>query len=193
MNLTARRGLVPPRPNLGPEPWSETQSMRAVYVALALGVILASAALYGVWRHRRIARGKAKKRPAAERQGATASERLIGLSGSLRAALTDRFGTSYRARTTEELSADLELGQLLGGESFEQLIQFLDQIDRIKFAPVRTPNRQHALEQDLAEWEPRVRDLVTQIREKPSAAADPKQIRRPRVIAGRRRPESERR
>jgi len=167
--------------------------MRAAYVAVVLLVILSSAALYGAWRHRRIARGKGEKRPLLERPDATPRERLIGLSGSLREALTDRFGASYRARTTEELSADGQLGELLGGELFEQLIHFLDEIDQLKFAPVRTPHHQHALEQELVEWEPRVKNLMTQIRDKPSGEANPKRIRRRWDLTRRRRLESERR
>ncbi len=193
MNVTAPHGLVPPRPNLGPEPWSETQSMRAVYVALALLVILSSATLYGVWRHRRSVRAKGEKRPLFDQPDATPRQRLIGLWGSLREALADRLGASYRARTTEELGADEKLGELLGEELFNQLIHFLDQIDQLKFAPVRTPCDQDAREQELVEWEPRVKNLVTQLRDKPSGEADTKRTDRPRDRARRRRPETERR
>jgi hypothetical protein len=192
VNVTAPRGLVPPRPNLGPEPWSETPSMQSAYVALALLAILAGAALYGVWRHRRIARVKTQKLPLLDRPDATPRERLIGLAGSLREALTDRFGASYRARTIEELAADRELTELLGGELFEQLNHFLDQIDRLKFAPVRTPHHQHVLEQELVDWEPRVKNLMTRIRAKPSGKSDPGRSHRHRVRARRRRLESER-
>jgi len=195
VNVTAPRGLVPPRPNLGPEPWSETRSVTDAYsVAFALLVILSGAALYGVWRKRRIARGKGAKPPVIdERPDAAPRERLIGLAGSLRTALTDRFGASYRARTIEELSADGDLGKLLGVELFGQLIQFLDQIDQLKFAPARTQNQQQALEQELVDWEPRVKNLATQIRNKPSGNAETERTNRPRGLARRRRRESERR
>jgi hypothetical protein len=170
--------------------------MGVAYAALLLVVILSWAALYSVWRHRRIARSKKEQEKKAlfeEPPNATPRERLIGLSGSLRAALTDRFGTSYRARTTEELGADGELGELLGVERFEQLIQFLDQIDRLKFAPVRALHHQHALEKELVEWEPRVMSLATQIRAKPSGKAATKRFHRPWDRARRQRHESERR
>jgi len=193
VNVNAPRGLVPPRPNLGPEPWSEPQSMRAAYVALVLLVILSWAALYGVRRHRRIARGKREKRPHLERPDATPRERLIGLAGSLREALTDRFSARYRARTTEELAADEKLGELLGGELFGQLIHFLDQIDQLKFAPVRPRHHQHALEEELVEWEPRVQNLIAQIRAQPSVKAVTKQAHRRRDLARPGRLESERR
>ncbi len=195
MNVTAPRGLVPPRPNLGPEPWSEPQSMRAVYVALALAllVILSSATLYGVWRLRRGGRAKGEKRPPFDRPDATPRQRLIGLWGSLRKALADRLGASYRARTTEELAADEKLRELLGEELFNQLIHFLDQLDQLKFAPVRTPRDQDAREQELVAWEPRVKNLMTQLRDGPSGDADTKRTDRPRGLARRRRPGSERR
>ena len=196
MNVTAGRGLVPPRPNLGPEPWSETQPTPVVYVALLLPllVILSCAILYGSWRRRRIGRAKEKQPPLRDEQlDASPRAQLIGLSGTLRAALTDRFGISYRARTVEELSADGALGELLGAQFLEHLIDFLDQADELKFAPARTPHDQRTLEQELIEWEPRVRNLATRIREKRSADSEAKRTGRPWGLVRRRNPESERR
>ncbi len=193
MNPTVPGRLVPPRPNLGPEPWSETPPSWTAYFGLALLFVLSCAALYSVRRHRRNARGKGEKRQVFERPDATPRERLIGLSGSLRVALTDRFGASYRARTIEELAADGQVGELLGGEPFDQLIRFLDQIDQLKFAPVRTPAYQETLQAELAEWEPQVKNLILQIRARPAGKSAPKRIRHRWGLARPRRLESERR
>ncbi len=46
-----------------------------------------------------------------------------------------QFGVSCRAKTTEELSADERLAELLGADAFQELMQFLDRIDLLKFAP----------------------------------------------------------
>jgi hypothetical protein len=93
---------------------------------------------------------------------------MIGLSEMLRETLTGRFGVAYRARTTEELSADSQLRELLGIEHFEQFIRLFDQIDQLKFGPHRTNHQPEALVQELAEWGPRVDIMVTRLRAKAS-------------------------
>jgi hypothetical protein len=178
VNVTAPGGLVPPRPNLGPEPWSESQSPQVALIALTLLVLMAAAAIYAIWRRRRNARRNDDKRPPVDRPDATARERLIGLSGSLREALSDRFGPAYRARTIEELFADSQLGEALGVEPLEQLTHFLVQVDQLKFAPERANRDQQVLQLELAEWTPRVASLTTQIRAKNAATGDKK----PRIL-----------
>jgi hypothetical protein len=149
--------------------------MRSALIAIALLVVVVvvvviAAAIYAIWRRRRRGPGKEKKSPPIDHLTATPSERLIGLSGSLRDALVDRFGPAYRARTVEELFADNQLGELLGAERLEQLTRFLLQVDQLKFAPERTPRDPHAIELKLADWTPRVENLETQIRAKPTAS-----------------------
>jgi hypothetical protein len=82
--------------------------------------------------------------------------------------LSIQLGTSWRAKTIEELSAEDQLGQLLGESDREELIRFLDQVDRLKFAPERSNNRDESLRQELDNWEPRVAALRSKIQAKPA-------------------------
>jgi len=171
------RGLVPPRPNLGPEPWSEPQSIQGTVIALALLFAVVAVALFGIWRRRRVARSNVATMPPIERPDATPRERLIGLSGSLREALSGRFGPAYRARTVEELFDDSQLGEVLGNEGLGQLTLFLVQVDQLKFAPARAPHDQQVLELQLADWAPRVETLTIQIRATALGKGDKKRRR----------------
>jgi hypothetical protein len=47
------------------------------------------------------------------------------------------------------------------------LIRFLDQVDRVKFAPERADNHHEAIQEALSTWEPRVATLQSQLRLKP--------------------------
>ena len=174
MNGEKARGLVPPRPNLGPEPWREPDS--GLRFPLAVGGT-AIALLLATWMWRsRVARrqrgaGEANRRiPAAD---LTPRDRLVGLSETIRDAMTAQFGSSFRAKTTEELSADERLVQLLGEEGFGDLMRFLDRIDRLKFASERSDDRGEELSQALATWEPLVTALAARIRIRPKARPRP--------------------
>jgi len=91
---------------------------------------------------------------------------FVALSQSIREALTTQFGTSWRAKTTEELSADSQLEQVLGKEPLQELIRFLDQVDRLKFAAEPPLHHLESLDDELATWKPKVADLVEKIRAK---------------------------
>lgn len=171
MNGNEVRGLVPPRPNLGPEPWRDVRPgsrllLPAVLVAIAVAILI----LGWSWRRRRAA-VRSHRTPAglAMLGEPTPRDRLVGLSESIRDALTVPFGTSGRAKTTEELASDERLAGLLGDDDFRELIRFLDRIDVLKFAPERGANGQDALEELLASWEPRIATLDARIRARPKA------------------------
>jgi hypothetical protein len=164
-------GLLPPRPNLGPEPWQDLPPMSRTLPAL-LGLVLVLLLMaFLLWRRYR--RHAARTNPGPRASGGLAEadpsprDRLVALSGSLRDALTVPFGNSCRAKTTEELAADIRLEQLLGGEELRELIRFLDQIDRLKFAPERSNHQEEVLADALVSWEPRVETLRARIRAKP--------------------------
>ncbi len=168
------RGLVPPRPNLGPEPWREPDATPQLLLALGLAAL---AVVLAAWAWRR--RGAAGRRRLVASTGGplaadpTPRDRLMDLSETIRDALTARFGPSCRAKTTEELAADERIPQLLGEEGFRDLILFLDRIDLLKFAPDRSENHDEDLEEILGTWEPRLRALAARIRAKPRARPRP--------------------
>ena len=85
----------------------------------------------------------------------------------MRDVLADQFGAAWRAKTNEELSAEPLLLESLGHEQLQELIRFLVDIDRLKFAPNRSNHQQGSLEEQLAAWEPRLSDLGKKIKAKP--------------------------
>ncbi len=185
MNGEKARGLVPPQPNLGPEPWQEPDL--TAWLLLAMG-LAALAVLLIAWAWRRW-RARGARGPVASTGGPpptdhTPRDRLVGLSETIRDALTVQFGHSCRAKTTEELSADERLAQLLGQDGFRDLIQFLDRIDRLKFAPDRPDDNGEGLDEALTTWGPRMTALAAQIRVKPRARRRPGPARPRSTVRG---------
>jgi hypothetical protein len=167
VNPASPRGLVPPRPNLGPEPWSDP-----VPIALILWVAGAVACLLLIWLARnRLRRGRIEQArfnlSNQEPRDTTPRGQLVALSHSVRELLASQFGSVWRAKTTEELAAEPQLAELLGHEQLQELIRFLDQVDRLKFAPARSNRHHESLERELAEWEPRLAHLKRKIQAKP--------------------------
>ncbi len=132
--------LVLPRPNLGPEPWSDPRPT-SWPVGLLLGATLAifalALALRG-WRHRRSIRGtKADRTDAAGSNleaELTPSRRLIASSQAVRIALIAEFGPAWGSRTTEEIADDPTLCDRLGPDQAEAVVAYLRRVDRAKFA-----------------------------------------------------------
>jgi hypothetical protein len=138
-------------------------------ILLALGALAFLALAWLAWslvRH-----GRAGSRPGSlaprNQPDATPRGQFVALSHSIREALIGQFGTAWRAKTTEELSADQELALALGPELFQELIRFLDQVDHLKFAPERPDQHDESIPQALASWKPRVADLLKKIHAKP--------------------------
>ena len=171
MNGNEARGLVPPRPNLGPESWREPAAASRLMLATGIATLAVVLIAWLWWRQRAALRARRAAAGVASLAAVDPAPRgrLVGLSGSIREALTVQFGSSFRAKTTQELSTDDRLAQLLGPEGFEELIQFLDRIDLLKFAPERPDDHDEALGELLSSWEPRVAGLGARIRVKPRA------------------------
>jgi hypothetical protein len=114
-------------------------------------------------------RGFSRSRPESRSSRApdtTPRGRLVALSMSTKNALAARFGATWRAKTTEELATEPILLELLGPEPLTDLIKFLDRIDRLKFASERSNHIRQPLENELADWGPRISALIARIESK---------------------------
>ena len=76
-----------------------------------------------------------------------------------RPAPTVPFGEPRRARRPRSSRPIAGFEQLLGDEELRELIRFLDQVDRLKFAPELIRWEQEVLADVLTSWEPRVETL----------------------------------
>ncbi|MFI5457230.1 MAG: hypothetical protein ACHRXM_17430 [Isosphaerales bacterium] len=167
MNQAVPRVLVPPRPNLGPEPWPGDQPI--AWILGATGAVASLVLAWFFWSLIRRGRARSRRTTLASRNGPDPTPRgqFVALSDSIREVLIRQFGTAWRAKTTEELSADAQLEHALGREPLQELIRFLDQVDHLKFAPERSNHHDESLQQELATWQPRVADLLKTIQAKP--------------------------
>jgi hypothetical protein len=133
---TSAETLVPPRPNLGPEPWPEPSrwSDAAGWWGASLALILLI--LLALWRRRR--RGRSARpieppSPSIDPDGPP-RQRLIASSEVIRGALIGAFGPAWGSKTTEEIGDDPSLGERIGAAEVERLVAFLRLADRAKFA-----------------------------------------------------------
>jgi hypothetical protein len=137
--------LVPPRPNLGPEPIAETRSFSwPLGVALALVAALFTAWVWTKRRSRKAGSGKVPSSPIDDTTSDTTG--IVALAESARAALVARFGADWRARTTEEVADDAGLAESIGPEAVGQLVALLREADRVKFAGVASPPQRSDVE-----------------------------------------------
>jgi MYXO-CTERM domain-containing protein len=145
---TSAESLVPPRPNLGPEPWPD--SPRWPGAAGWWGVGLALICLLILWRRRR-----RKTRPAvlvdlettAIDPDSSPRQRLIASSEVIRSALIGTFGPAWGSKTTEEIDADPTLLERFEEAEIDRLVAFLKSADRAKFA-----SAEPELVDDWEEW-----------------------------------------
>jgi hypothetical protein len=162
VNASVAKGLVPPRPNLGPEPWPTGPPLGAMFVTAAVGLALMIALLF--------ARRLGKRRPGPREGGVPTlpaevnpRDQMVALSAAIRQALTEKLGTAWRAKTTEEVAIDPLLENLLGREDLDELSRFLDRVDRLKFAPERSNHQDETIQGQLAQWQPRVAEITAKI------------------------------
>ncbi len=128
--------LVPPRPNLGPEPL-EPGPAWPFWLALIAAILLA-AGFISRRRRRRVHPSSAIE--ASVEPVGSSSEILIGWADRARDVLAERFGPARRASTTEELADDAGLVEQLGPELTADLLALLRAADRAKFAPDLEPD-----------------------------------------------------
>ncbi len=127
--------LIPPRPNLGPEPCSASGNRSGAPGWLALAVVLVG---LGLWLRSRFRRRSASRELKIVEDSTPADpsprQRLIVQSDQIREALVRAFGSAWRSKTTEEIGEDDALLQKLEPAEFDRLIDFLRLADRAKFA-----------------------------------------------------------
>ncbi len=163
MSPPSRAVLVPPRPNLGPEPLppSRLSTGPLVLGGLALAFLIAIALVARRRRRPRRSRTTATQAPPRARNGDPSSprDRMIDWSDAVREALVARFGPAWRAKTTEEIAVEDALVPALGDEQAALLVRFLAAADRLKFAQEGEPAREPAAH-SVEDWEPWVAAFV---------------------------------
>ncbi len=128
---------LPPRPNLGPEPWPETDWATGL---IGAGILLASlmigVAVLVLGKRRRKTEGvsQAMAGPDEPEDAGTPRGRLVRAAEVIRTALVHRHGPSWAAKTTEEVAAETALGDWLGGERGAEVVGLLARADEAKFA-----------------------------------------------------------
>lgn len=150
MNQENARVLVPPRPNLGPEPWSEERL--SIWPLLEVGLVLAALLAGAVWIISRRRRRRAVSTPQPVASLDTSYAQLLSLAVQARETLAIRFGPSLRARTTEEISNDAVVKEALGDDHFASLIRLLSTADHWKFASPPENGQTESLLEKLPHW-----------------------------------------
>ncbi len=122
--------IVLPRPNLGPEPWPSAPIwpwVVGVGLGIALGVMLL------LMRRRRRARPKVET-PSLPVEVNGAVSTVAESVDRVRSALVRAFGTTWRARTTEEVAASPDLEARFGVEVAGRVVDYLRAVDRARFS-----------------------------------------------------------
>ncbi len=162
--MAARKALVPPRPNLGPDPLPDGVAT-GWWVGLSVLVVMVVMASLWRWRRRRRVMNAASLEAAVGlggASGASAEDLMLGLGVSVRGLLIERFGQVWRAKTTEELATSLDLAKILGEEGLAELVAVLDRVDQIKFASAGEESGR-SLEGELGMWRPRADGVMERL------------------------------
>ncbi|QDV36117.1 hypothetical protein ElP_40300 [Tautonia plasticadhaerens] len=130
--------LLPPRPNLGPEPWRDLDGADPWAISAAV-LLLASVAVIGA---RVIARRRGRAAsvpapapgPAGPSAPGSRADRLVARAEAIREAIIAHLGPSWAARTTEEIADSPELASRIGPDRAARVVALLAEADRAKFA-----------------------------------------------------------
>ena len=158
--------LVPPRPNLGPEPLTEPSG--GISIVLFYLAFLALLAALGVWRY---VQWQRKFRPESQgpREHAEGSSndaeslpgvRLLALADRARTLLIERFGDAWRAKTTEEIAGDPRFSAMFDAGEAAMFLDLLRRSDVEKFSQHRDAGDQGDLISLLDTWESLLRDRL---------------------------------
>lgn len=126
--------IVPPRPNLGPEPWDDRSSTDLfVIIAFALFIINVLLFFYKLLMELRTsARSKSSSLTASPANDDPQAV-WVAWSNRVRAALDREFGAGHSARTTEEIEDDSAIKTGMNADRRDRLIAFLRAADHAKF------------------------------------------------------------
>lgn len=133
----AEGSLVPPRPNLGPEPWPEPPGWSGRAVGAMLGLMGLLLLLAWRWQRRRVRRHSARPSSVEAIPEETVDDprrRLIASAEVARGALIAAFGPAWRSKTTEEIADDTGPSARFEPAEVERLVALLRLADRVKFA-----------------------------------------------------------
>lgn len=129
--------LLPPRPNLGPEPWRSPSGPGVEWLALIVVLLIIAAVGLALWRKARRDRsgraGSISDRGASRDVGSL-GDRRVSRAETLRDALIAAFGPSWGAKTTEEIAEEPELASRIGPERVGEVVALLTEADRAKFS-----------------------------------------------------------
>ncbi len=127
----AKASLVPPRPNLGPEPLTGPGHDWTWVVVLILAVLLGMIILARFGRGRG-SKSRSLKPPETILKPDVAP--IVRLAEIARESLVLRLGPAWKARTAEEFAADKTLVETIGAEDAGRLVALLIEADRVKFS-----------------------------------------------------------
>lgn len=121
--------LLAPRPNPGPEPWPSSPGPGSWWLLALLPV-----AALGWWlaRKRRVAAAEADLATSGGPVDPSPPVRLVRLAERIREALATRFGPSWFAKSTEEISESLD--GVVAPPVREPLLLLLREADLAKFS-----------------------------------------------------------
>ncbi len=126
-----------PRPTPGPEPWPASVWERFGWMVwLVVTMLLITLTTWRVVRSRRDRQGA---RVLEKRRPGPSGDSIADWSDRVRAALVTRFGTSWEARTTEEIAGAVELDEALGSGPHRALAEFLRAADAVRFGGRSAP------------------------------------------------------
>lgn len=126
--------LVPPRPNLGPDPWPEPDTTPIGWIVALAGLCLVPAILWAIARVRRGRRPARKPLPGpGANEPRTPRESVIARAERARAVLVARGGEPWAAYTTDELATHPDLPAIYGEDGADRLVAFFRLADRAKF------------------------------------------------------------
>lgn len=131
------RAVVPPYPNLGPEPLDDPGRS---WPWLAIPGLIILLVVLTAWRRsrNRVRRGPTNPRDlVVEREVRpedSPPDTIVALAESVREALVSRFGETWRAKTSEEIGDDPGTIDAFGPETASRLVVLLREADRFKFA-----------------------------------------------------------